>query len=97
MPQTSALVLVKSNESEHSSLASNLVLNKTCEVSPNTILFIEKMNKIKDNRSILNKTAFSTDSQLVAYDQIKSKSGNLTPGQGKENAKRYQLKVVQNY
>jgi len=92
IPQTSALVLVKTNESEHSSLASNLILNKTCEVSLDTILFIERMNKIEDNRSILYKMAFSTDSLLVAYDQIKSKPGNLTPGQGKETLKGINLK-----
>jgi retron-type reverse transcriptase len=90
--QTSALVLVKTNESEHSSLASNLVLNKTCEVSLDTILFIERMNKIEDNKSILYQMAFSKDSLLVAYDQIKSKSGNLTPGQGKETLKGINLK-----
>jgi len=85
-------VLLKTNKSEHSSLASNLVLNKTCEVSLDTILFIERMNNIEDNRSILYEMAFSTDSLLVAYDQIKSKPGNLTPGQGKEMLKGINLK-----
>lgn len=42
------------------------------------------MNKIEDMRSTLYKAAFSTDSLLLAYGQIKSRFGNLTPGQGKE-------------
>ena len=50
------------------------------------------MNQIKDNRSTLYKSAFSTESLLVAYDQIKSKPGNLTPGQGKEILRRISLK-----
>ena len=91
IPQTSALVLVQTNKSEHSSLTSSLALDKACQVSLNTILFIERMNKIEDNRSFLYKTAFSTDSLLVAYDQIKSKSGNLTPGDGEETLKGINL------
>jgi retron-type reverse transcriptase len=38
------------------------------------------------------KCAFSTDSLLVAYDQIKSKPGNLIPGQRKETLKGINLK-----
>lgn len=45
------------------------------------------MDKIEYNRSILCKVAFSADSLLIAYDQIKSKSGNLTSGEGKETVK----------
>jgi len=90
--QAGALVPVKTDKSEHSSFTSNITFNKTCEVSLDTILFIERMNKIEDNRSILYKSAFSTESLLVAYDQIKSKPGNLTPGQGKETLQRISLK-----
>jgi hypothetical protein len=92
VPQAGALVPVKSDKNEYSSVTSNLTFNKTCEVSLDTILFIEKMNKIEDNRLILYKTAFSTDSLLVAYNQIKSRPGNLTPGQGKETLKSINLK-----
>jgi hypothetical protein len=92
IPQTSALVLVQTNKSEHSSLTSSLVFDKACQVSLNTILFIERMNKIEDNRSFLYKIAFSTDSLLIAYDQIKSKPGNLTPGDGEETLKGINLK-----
>ena len=49
------------------------------------------MNKIEDNRSFLYKTAFSSDSLLVAYYQIKSKPGNLTPGDGEETLKGINL------
>lgn len=67
-------------------------MDKACQVSLDTVLFIEKMNKIEDNRSFLYKTAFSTDSLLVAYDQIKSKPGNLTPGDGEKTLKGINLK-----
>jgi hypothetical protein len=79
VPQTSALALVKTNKSEDD----NLAFNKTCEVSLDTVLFTKRMNIIKYNRSNLYKIAFSTDSLLVAYDQIKSRLGNLTPREGK--------------
>jgi hypothetical protein len=80
IPQTGALVPVTTNKSAHS----NLAFKNRYEVSLDTILFIEKMNEIEDIRSTLYRAAFSTDSLLLAYDQIKSRSGNLTPGQGKE-------------
>ena len=70
IPQTCALVLVQTNKSEHSNLTSSLVFDKACQVSLNTILFIERMNKIEDNRSFLYKTAFSSDRLLVAHDPI---------------------------
>jgi retron-type reverse transcriptase len=92
MPQIGALVPIKINKSEHYNPRNNLTFNETCEVSLDTILFIERMNKIEDNRSTLYKIAFSTNSLLVAYDQIKSKPGNLTPGQGKETLKGINLK-----
>jgi hypothetical protein len=92
IPQTGAFVPVRNNKSEQFNLTSNLRLDKTCEVSLNTILFIERMNKIEDNRSALYRVAFSTDSLLAAYDKIKSKSGNLTPEQGKETLKGISLK-----
>jgi Cytochrome b/b6/petB len=95
IPQTSALALVQTNKSEHSSLTSSLVFDKACQVSLNKILFIERMNKIEDNRSFLYKTAFSLDSLLVAYDQIKSKPGNLTPGDGEETLKGINLNWFQ--
>ena len=50
------------------------------------------MNKIEDNRSTLYKIAFSTDSLLAAYGQIKSKPGSLTPGQGEETLQGIGLK-----
>nr|AVR57717.1 hypothetical protein [Halamphora calidilacuna] len=50
------------------------------------------MNKIENTRSVLYKMAFSSDSLLVAYDLIKSKFGNLSPGQGKETLKGINLK-----
>jgi hypothetical protein len=90
--QTGALVPGKTDKSEHPSLTSNSTFNKTCEVSLDAILFIERMNKIEDHRSTLYKVAFSTDSLLVAYNQIKSKLGNLTPGQGMEMLKGINLK-----
>ena len=92
VPQAGALVPVKSNKNEHFSVTGNITSNKACEVSLDTILFIERMNKIEDNRLILYKIAFSTDSLLVAYNQIKSRPGNLTPGQGKETLKGINLK-----
>jgi hypothetical protein len=49
------------------------------------------MNKIEGNRSFLYKTAFSSDSLLVAYDQIKSKLENLTSGNGKKMLKGINL------
>ena len=48
--------------------------------------------KIEDNRSFLYKTAFSTNSLLVAYDQIKSKPGNWIPGSEEETLKGINLK-----
>ena len=91
IPQTSALVLVQTNKSEHSSLTSSLVFDKACQVSLNTILFIERMNKIEDNRSFLYKTAFSSDRLLVLHNRIKSKPGNLTSGDGEETLKGINL------
>lgn len=90
-------MLVKTNKNEHFSLASNLPFNKTFEVSLNSILFIERMNKIEDIRSVLYKMAFSTNSPLVAYDPTESKPSNLTLGQGKDTLKNINFKVVQNY
>jgi len=79
IPQSGALVPVMVDKSEHSnSLTGSLIFDKTCSVSLDTILFIERMNKIEDNRSTLYKAAFSTDSLLAAYGQIKSKPGNNT-------------------
>ena len=89
--QTSALAPVQTDISEYSS-STGLVFDKTCQVSLDTILFIERMNKIENNRSFLYKTAFSTDGLLVAYDQIKSNPGNLTPGGGEETLKGINLK-----
>lgn len=80
IPQAGALTLVKIDKNKHSSLTTNLIFNKTCKVSLDTILFIERMNKIEGNRFTLLKIAFSTDSLLVAYNQIKSNPENLTPG-----------------
>jgi hypothetical protein len=51
IPQTGALVPVKTNKSEHSNVTSSLVFDKTFTASLDTMLFIERMNKIKDNRS----------------------------------------------
>ena len=73
IPQTSAFVLVQTNKSEHSSVTSSLAFDKACQVSLNTILFIERMNKIEDNKSFLYRIAFSPDSLLVVYDQIKGR------------------------
>jgi hypothetical protein len=47
IPQTGTFMFVKTNKNKYSSLNSN----KTCEVSFDTILFIEKINKIEDNKS----------------------------------------------
>jgi hypothetical protein len=92
VPQAGALVPVETDKSEHSSLTDSLVFDKTCTVSLDTILFIERMHKIEDNRSTLYRAAFSADSLLVAYSQIKSKLENFTPGQGKEALQDVSLK-----
>lgn len=92
LSQAGVLVDVKTDKSEHSSLTSNIIFNKTCEVSLDTILFIERMNKIEDDRSTLYKVVFSRDSLLVAYGQIKSKPGNVTSGQGKETPQGINLR-----
>ena len=86
-------MLVKTNKNKHSSLANNLTFNITCEVLLDTILFIEKMNKIKYTKSVLYKMVFSADSLLIAYDPIKFKFGNLTSWQGKETLKSINLKL----
>jgi hypothetical protein len=82
MSQAGAFLLVKISKSEHSNLTGSLVFDKTCTASLDTILFITKMDKIGENRSILYKDALSTDSLLVTYDHIKfkprSKEENLT-------------------
>ena len=41
IPQTSTFALVQTNKSEHSSLTSSLVFDKTCQVSLDTILLKE--------------------------------------------------------
>jgi retron-type reverse transcriptase len=92
IPQTSALVLFKTDKSEHSSLTNNLIFDKTYQVSLDTILFIEKMNKIEDNKSTLYKVAFSINSLLIAYDQIKFRPRNMISGQNKETLKNINLK-----
>jgi hypothetical protein len=76
-------VLVKTNESEYYSLASNLVFNKMCEVSLDKILFIERINKIKETKSVLYLKSFSIDSWLIVSDQIEFKLDNLISGQRK--------------
>jgi hypothetical protein len=76
-------VLVKTNESEYYSLASNLVFNKMCEVSLDKILFIERINKIKETKSVLYLKSFSIDSWLIVSDQIEFKPDNLISGQRK--------------
>jgi hypothetical protein len=63
--QAGALVSVKAYKSERSSLTDCLVFDKTCTASLDTILFIERTNKIEDNRPTLYKTAFSTNSPLL--------------------------------
>lgn len=45
---------------------------------------IEKINKVGDNKSTLYKAAFSIDSLLIAYSQIKSRPGNVTLSQEKK-------------
>lgn len=76
-------MLVKTNESEYYSLASNLVFNKMCEVSLDKILFIERINKIKETKSVLYLKSFSIDSWLIVSDQIEFKPDNLISGQRK--------------
>ena len=54
------------------------------------------MNKIEDNRSVLYKIAFSIDSLLIAYSQIKSKPRNLTSSEGEDTLKSISLKWFRN-
>lgn len=68
-------------------MLSSLVLDKTCQVLVDTILFIERINKIEDKRSTLHKAVFSMVSLLVAYGYVKSRSSNMTLDQGKEMLK----------
>lgn len=74
MPQITIFVLIKNKKSDSENLISNFNLNdnKTCKVSLNTVLFIEKMNKTEINKSSLYKSAFSVSNLLVSYGQIKS-------------------------
>lgn len=90
--QAGALVPVKTHKSEPFSLTGSLVFEKTRTVSLDTILFIERMNRIEDNKLIVYKVAFSMDSLLVAYGQIKSKLVNLTADQRKETLQGVSLK-----
>lgn len=91
VPYENALMPAQMNGGRDSSLISSLVFDKAFQVSFNTILFIERMNKIEDNRSSLYKTAFSTDSLLIAYDQIKSKFENVTLDDEEKMSKRINL------
>jgi hypothetical protein len=91
IPQIGTYSLFQANKSEYSCLTSGLAFDKACQIPLNIIPFIERMSKVGDNRSFLYKTAFSLDSLLVAYDQIKSKPGNLTPGDRKETLKGINL------
>lgn len=92
--QTSAFV-VERHKSEHFSAASKLIFNKTCEVSLNTILFFEKMNKIEGKKSVLYKTVFSTNSLLAAHDQLKSKFNTVTLDQKHETPKSLNLNAIE--
>lgn len=84
-----AMVNYKKNDHHIPTIVS--YFKKTCKVSLNTILFIEKMNKIEDIKSSLYKTAFSVNSLLVAYYQIKSKFSNITSDQTAETRKGIHL------
>jgi hypothetical protein len=77
-----ALVNYKKNYHPIPTIVSHF--KETCKVSLSTILFIEKMNKIEDIKSSLYKTAFSINSLLVAYYQIRSKFSNITSRQTAE-------------
>ena len=91
IPLTSVKALVKNDKSEYCNQISSLILKKTYEVSLNTVLFIEKMNKIEDNKLSLYKAAFSIDNLLVAYGQIKFKLENVTSNQMKKTLKSINL------
>jgi hypothetical protein len=59
-------VFVKIDKSEYFCLISSLVLDKICPVLLDMILFIERIIKIEDNKSILCKVALNTNSLLVS-------------------------------
>jgi hypothetical protein len=84
-------VLVKISKGKHDNWTGNLAFHKTCEVSLYTFLFIERTNNTEDNRLILYKIVFSTDSLLIVYDQIKFRPEILTPGGGKETSNNINL------
>lgn len=69
-----------------------LDFKKTCEVSLQTILCHDEIGKISGTQSSLYQTAFSMDSLLIAYDQIKFNPGNLISGQKKETIQGINLK-----
>jgi hypothetical protein len=87
--------VIKCNINEHFNKTSFSNFDSTCQVSLNTILFLEKMNKIENVRCSLFKTAFSINSLLAAYDQIKFKSRNLTSNLNKQTLKEINLKWFQ--
>lgn len=92
IPQVSVKRLVKTEKKDSDALIDCLGLKKTCEVSLQTILCHDEIGKISGTQSSLYQTAFSTESLLIAYDQIKCNPGNLISGQKKETVQGINLK-----
>lgn len=91
-PQVNVKRLVKTEKNDSDVLIDCLDSKKTCEVSLQTILCHDEIGKISGTQSSLYQTAFSMDSLLIAYDQIKFNPGNLISGQKKETVQGINLK-----
>lgn len=82
----------KVNENNNNSQISEMSENSFSIVPRKSLSWIMKMTKIEDNKLFLYKTAFSTESLLAAYYQIKSKPGNLTAGLNSETLDNINLR-----
>jgi hypothetical protein len=69
--QASVGPFVKTEKSDSNISISSLDAKKNCEASLHAILYDGQISKTKSDRTLLYKKAFSMDSLLVAYDQIK--------------------------
>ena len=69
VPKIDTFIIAKTYKNDNYYSKNKTILNKDCEIWLNTVLFLEKMNKIEDNKAILYKIAFSTSNLLLAYNQ----------------------------
>ncbi len=68
-------------------------------MSYKTLERLEQLRKLNSNRQWVNRDLYrlmySEDLYMVAYERIKSKPGNMTPGTDKETLDGFSLETIQ--